>query len=762
MRTSALARQLFYGLIVSLIAVVPAAAQTPNADADKTRIERLAALGQLWGVVNYFHPYLAYKEIDWDAALIAAIPKVNAAKSTEEYRAVIDALFAALGDAATYTTADPAPGMLTATPAAEAARGVDGMLVLNCHGIGEQIWHGGPAVKSVTDYLAGNPKGVVFDCRTRGTGADPLGLFSYEFALRLVSQMVSGTVTLATYRERQHSGYPPQAGLTSGDYWSALATGAPKLIYGRRKEAVPLAFIVDAGTPGLETIVGLQAAGLTRIVQEVSGSTGLDRAGYAMKLPGGFYAVVRTTELLSPTGETGIHPDVAVSAGAGDEAALNAAIKSLASPPPSRPTLATPAPRLRSSQDKQYAEMTFPSVDYRLLALFRFWNVIHYFFPYQHLMDQDWDSALAEFIPRFEANQNAFDYQMTVTALAKRLQDSHVGLGNATAISDHLGAFAPPITVDSVAGETVIVALRDQAAEAAGLKLGDVVVAVDDEPIGERRARLQQFYVASTPQAMRTRVEPSILRGGKDKPAKLRIKREETVREIELPRSAPYASVSFLSDRTAPKVYEVLPSGYGYIDLARLQYNDADDALDAVFDAPAIIFDMRGYPNGTGFVIAPRLIKGDKPVAGAQIRRPFHKGSSLASDEGSRVDHAFTQTLPPSDKPRYTGKVVMLINEQAISQAEHTCLAFSAATDVTFIGTPTTGANGDITSLVLPGNLSVSFTGHDIRHGDGRQLQRVGVQPHLTVAPTIEGVRKGRDEVLEAAVTHLQTRLRTR
>jgi C-terminal processing protease CtpA/Prc len=203
----------------------------------------------------------------------------------------------------------------------------------------------------------------------------------------------------------------------------------------------------------------------------------------------------------------------------------------------------------------------------------------------------------------------------------------------------------------------------------------------------------------------------------------------------------------------------MLPSGYGYIDLERLQDADVDAALTAVFDAPAIIFDIRGYPYSTaGFRIAPRLIKGDKPVAGAQFRRPFHRGSSLASDEAYRVDHAFTQTLSLSSKPRYAGKVVMLINEQAISAAEHTCLAFSAATDVTFIGTPTIGTDGDITDFVLPGNLRVSFSGHDVRHGDGRQLQRVGVQPQITVAPTIMGIRDGRDEVLEAAVKHLQTR----
>jgi len=104
----------------------------------------------------------------------------------------------------------------------------------------------------------------------------------------------------------------------------------------------------------------------------------------------------------------------------------------------------------------------------------------------------------------------------------------------------------------------------------------------------------------------------------------------------------------------------------------------------------------------------------------------------------------------------HRGKVVVLINEDAISQAEHSCMMFEAATDVTFIGTPTAGANGDITYMVLPGNLQVSFSGHDVRHADGRQLQRVGIQPTIKVVPTIRGLIDGRDEILEEAVRFLQ------
>jgi hypothetical protein len=60
--------------------------------------------------------------------------------------------------------------------------------------------------------------------------------------------------------------------------------------------------------------------------------------------------------------------------------------------------------------------------------------------------------------------------------------------------------------------------------------------------------------------------------------------------------------------------------------------------------------------------------------------------------------------------------------------------------------------------MVLPGGIAVSFSGHDVRHGDGRQLQRLGLQPHVRVAPTIAGVARGEDEVLAAARAWLAAR----
>jgi C-terminal processing protease CtpA/Prc len=200
----------------------------------------------------------------------------------------------------------------------------------------------------------------------------------------------------------------------------------------------------------------------------------------------------------------------------------------------------------------------------------------------------------------------------------------------------------------------------------------------------------------------------------------------ETIR-IARTESAPPASA-------APDlpVFTVLPDGAGYIDLRRLTVAQVDEPFEAIHATPALIFDLRGYPHGTAWHVAPRLTK--RPVVAARFRRPQVSGMMQGW-------YGFDQWTPTTTRWRYTGHVVVLINEAAISQAEHTCLFLEAATKVIFVGSATNGANGDVTRVALPGGISVRFSGHDVRHADGRQLQRVDIQPDIEVYPTIAGLR---------------------
>jgi C-terminal processing protease CtpA/Prc len=92
------------------------------------------------------------------------------------------------------------------------------------------------------------------------------------------------------------------------------------------------------------------------------------------------------------------------------------------------------------------------------------------------------------------------------------------------------------------------------------------------------------------------------------------------------------------------------------------------------------------------------------------------------------------------------------VDETSQSQAEYTAMALRVAPDALVIGSTTAGADGNVSSLALPGGLGTMISGIGVFYPDGTPTQRVGIVPDREVRPTIAGLRAGRDEVLEAAL----------
>ncbi|CAN5139835.1 hypothetical protein BH09BAC4_BH09BAC4_06280 [soil metagenome] len=204
-------------------------------------------------------------------------------------------------------------------------------------------------------------------------------------------------------------------------------------------------------------------------------------------------------------------------------------------------------------------------------------------------------------------------------------------------------------------------------------------------------------------------------------------------------------------------VLRLLPGNIGYADLDRLTAEQVDSLFVRFKDTKAIIFDMRGYPNGVFNAISARLTR-QAGIDAASFwryspRSPVwdqaHEGASTI------IKSYFKRQLPLPIGPRYSGRVLMLIDERTQSQAEYTGLFLEAATPTTFVGSSSAGANGDVTYYRIPGGLTLAFSGNNVSHADGRQLQRLGIRPTIPVKPTIEGIRAGRDEVLDRAVLYL-------
>jgi C-terminal processing protease CtpA/Prc len=71
------------------------------------------------------------------------------------------------------------------------------------------------------------------------------------------------------------------------------------------------------------------------------------------------------------------------------------------------------------------------------------------------------------------------------------------------------------------------------------------------------------------------------------------------------------------------------------------------------------------------------------------------------------------------------------------------------------IGSNTSGAHGDVIRFNIAG-LETSFTGLGAYYPDGKETQRIGIIPDIIIKPTVKGIQKNRDEVLERALEYIK------
>jgi C-terminal processing protease CtpA/Prc len=752
-------------VIAGMSAGTPAIAAQDDPAGKVPSGERLAGLCRLWGVVKFCHPYLATREIDWDTALIRTLPMVRDAKTPEEYKSALQSLLAYLNDPATGVDQGPGPGQepSAAEPSAPGKpqpyveRTEDGISVLVASDYGQFADGKVSWAKLFTDFQAAFAEAaksskVVIDLRNL-SGAPVSFTMSMAFS-RNFPAILAREVILPPTRFLSHEGYPSQRESTYA-YHSDLSIrsgGVLRPVNPEGPKPETLVFLLNRNSADLSLLLtALQDRGLATVIQEGDLDPGLGIPSIPLDLPDSLKAHVRCAEILRKDGDFDYRPDLVVESDARETALEFLRGRKKIVQPGRPPGAGGSSFHGFSVAERAYPEMTYPDRDYRLLALFRFWNIIDRFYPYKELLDQAWDKTLLEFIPRMEAAKDASGYVMTVAELLTRIQDSH-GTISSPLYSQYLGTNFSGIVISFIEGRSVVVKVPDPLARERGIEAGDVVISVDGEKAEDRRARLKKVIAASTTGRLEAIVDMRFLAGNKENPSiKLAVRKASgKVMDVELPRTPPQAGAA----PEAPKLpnFGVLPSGFGYIDLGRLLDSDVGLALEAVKKTPGLILDMRGYPIGGTWLLAGRLATSRKSFAILEF--PMYSGEAGIFSRRREL-----QDLEPNPEHfDYKGKIAVLIHGSTQSAAEHTCLLLETVADVTFVGSPTSGADGNITYTFLPGNIALSFTGMGVLHADGRQLQRKGIQPHIRVEPTIKGIRSGRDEILEKAVEFLKKR----
>lgn len=272
----------------------------------------------------------------------------------------------------------------------------------------------------------------------------------------------------------------------------------------------------------------------------------------------------------------------------------------------------------------------------------------------------------------------------------------------------------------------VIAPIDDTPAQRAGIKAGDLIVKLGDEPV-------QGMDLSDAVKLMRgkpgSELLLTIVRDGEDKPLEITV-----VRDVI---------------RVASVKQRVLDEGIGYLRITQFQVNTGKDLQKAIArlqektELEGLVLDLRNNPGG--------------------VLRAAVEVSDAFIDEGLIV---YTQGRLPNSELRYNATentlipdlpLVILINQGSASASEIVAGALQDHGRAVIMGVDSFGKGSVQTILPLTKDRAVKLTTARYYTPEGRSIQAQGIEPDIYVAEADVKLRDNGNFVKERDLTgHLE------
>jgi C-terminal processing protease CtpA/Prc len=392
-----------------------------------------------------------------------------------------------------------------------------------------------------------------------------------------------------------------------------------------------------------------------------------------------------------------------------------------------------------------YALMKYPDAGFRLLSLYRYWNIIQYFFPYKNLIEEDWKKVLEEFIPKVIDAKNETEYTLTVLELIGRIHDTHANIwGKNDALTNYFGIRYAPVELTFVENKPVVTGFYDKnSGKETGLEIGDVISAINNTAVEEIiKEQLKYTPASNYPTQLRNlasrllRTNDSLINITYLRDEKTESKKVKTFLAKDIHFSSKY--------EVRDTCFKLLDNNIAYLNNGSLKKLYLPEIWEKIDSTKGLIIDDRNYPSD--FVIyelSNYIMPG---------RKPFVKFTNGSLTDPGLFTFGKSITAGRESRDYYKGKIVVLVNEISQSSAEFHAMAYRASPNTTVIGSTTAGADGNVSQVYLPGGISTMISGIGVYYPDGKETQRIGIVPDIECKPTIRGIKNGEDELLKKAI----------
>lgn len=389
----------------------------------------------------------------------------------------------------------------------------------------------------------------------------------------------------------------------------------------------------------------------------------------------------------------------------------------------------------------QYPDFKWTDRNFRLLAFFRYWNLVEYFFPYKYQMDQNWDKTLIEMLPRFSASESETDYNLAIKELTVKLNDRHASF-DGMKVHEYLGLKFTPIIFKIIDEKIVVTGFYDDhLASLNDLKKGDVITKIDGKTIIEIINEKQKYISGSNSASILDNFQYVLLNGNADK-TEVELTRNG-ITSIKLINRYPLGKINITEVKNEKSEWELLEGNTGYVNIEKLSVISIPKIMEEFKNTKAIIFDVRGYPKDMLLSLAEYLNPIEEDYARHIISDLSYPGRFYWSN---------MKKCGKKNPDYYKGKVILIVNEKTFSQSEYLTMVLQTAPKVTTIGSQTAGADGPNLRFKIIKGFRSSFSGSGVFYPNKKETQRIGIIPDIEVKPTILGIQEGKDEVLERAI----------
>ena len=389
----------------------------------------------------------------------------------------------------------------------------------------------------------------------------------------------------------------------------------------------------------------------------------------------------------------------------------------------------------------EYTDFHWQNEALRLLSLFRYWNMVEYFFPAKYQLDTQWSEVLYQMIPRFYKPVSEQDFYFAMAELVAALDDSHAVIYNKSDLCI-LGCYHPPFEYKIIDDFAVITGFYDHSlAQSDDLRIGDIITKAEGREIQRVFEERSKFIPASNEPRKKLNAGYYLLSGSTKSVSIEGIRNGQAF-------SKPIKRYRFQefkdNGKEKSEKFSFIGDSIGYINIGKIETKEVPKVMETFKNTKAIIFDIRKSVASTPYYFANYI---------TSKKREFYKAIYPDLDYPGRYIWSENHQSGNNER-KYPGKVILLVDESCQSQMEFTAMCLQTGDDVTTIGRQTSGANGNVIRFKMVGGFQAQMTGIGIFYPNGKEAQRNGVKIDIEVEPSIEAIINERDEILERAIEY--------